>query len=408
MATRLSSSPERDDVFKRVRREIDEIFYSLIEKVNERREVLLTQLSKLEEEFNRTRASCIQSLEEMKRERTEMEQLLATLKINTARTTLETGIADLSNEISEKEKKLHFPKVRFICGRNDFELNITKFGSLSEETENVLVRNCTKLSKPVKVFGKFGKGKVEFTNPRGVVIDNNNERIFITSMSNSPIQAWTMKGEYLFEFGSGILSWPWEGVLNDKCIYFSDLSGHFISMWCLNTCTLVKKSNTFRDSAPGQLNQPSGLDIDGEELFVVEYGNKRISVYDLNLEFKRIMANNVIEQSYCLRVRNNTIYIVEETGVIKLFSKTDQLLKTIPKLSVFSNYIYHFNFDILNNFHISDRDKNTLFILSPEGDLIHSICFTEFDLKEPFGIAIGKNGCIVVSFQSGSKAIAIF
>ena len=86
MATRLVelSDLDRENVFQRVRREIEELFHSLIEKVNERREVLLTQLNQWEEEFNRTRASCIQSLEEIKRERTEMEQFLTTLKLNKA------------------------------------------------------------------------------------------------------------------------------------------------------------------------------------------------------------------------------------------------------------------------------------------------------------------------------------
>ena len=48
----------RENVLQRVRREIEELFHSLIEKVNERREVLLTQLNQWEEEFNITRASC--------------------------------------------------------------------------------------------------------------------------------------------------------------------------------------------------------------------------------------------------------------------------------------------------------------------------------------------------------------
>ena len=153
---------------------------------------------------------------------------------------------------------------------------------------------------------------------------------------------------------------------------------------------------------------PFGLDIDKEELFVVEYQNKRISVFDLNLRFKRIIANPAIVNSYCLRVRNNTIYIVERTGVIKLFSKTDQLLKTIPKLPLLSDCIYHFSFDSQLNFLITDYRNNSLFILSPEGDLIHSVSFTEFDLTEPFGIDIGRDRSIVLSFQNDSKAIAIF
>ena len=284
---------------------------------------------------------------------------------------------------------------------------ISKFGSLRKETDNVLVRNYTQLSKPVKVFGRFGKGKGEFTNPRGVVIDNNNERIFIADMYNSRIQVWSVEGIYLSEFGRAILNRPWEIVLCDHSIYISDINGHFISKWYLNTFTFVMKSNTAKGSAPAQLNGPSGLDIDGEELFVVEYGNKRISVYDLNLEFKRIMANNVID-SYCLRVINNTIYIVERTGVIKLFTKTNQLLKTIPKLPVFSDCIFHFNFDSQLNFLITDCSNNSLFILSPEGDLIHSISFTEFNLQNPLGIDMMKDGKIVICFASGSNPVAIF
>ena len=171
---------------------------------------------------------------------------------------------------------------------------------------------------------------------------------------------------------------------------------------------LLKKSNTSKGSKSGRLDSPYGLDIDKEELFVVEYRNKRISVFDFNLKFKRIMANNAIDHYYCLRVRNNTIYIVERTGVIKLFSKTDQLLKTIPKLPLLSDDICHFNFDSQLNFLITDYRNNSLFILSPEGDLIHSVSFTEFGLSSPCGIDIGRDGSIVLSFESGSKAIAIF
>ena len=410
MATRWVelSDFDRENVFQRVRREIEELFHSLIEKVNERREVLLTQLSQWEEEFNRTRANCIQSLEEMKRERTEMEQFLATLKINQARTSIERGIADLNTVISEKEKKLHYPTFHFVCGRNSLELKISKFGSLSKETDNVLVRNYTQLSKPVKVFGTFGKGKGEFSNPKGVVIDHNSQRIFIADMSNSRIQVWSMEGDYLSEFGRGILQSPWDIVIFGNSIYISDCGGHFLSKWCYNEFTLLNKSKTSEGSKPGQLNYPSGLDIDKEEIFVIEFWNNRISVFDLNLKFKRIMAYNAIVNSFCLRVRNNTIYIVEMTGVIKLFSKTDQLLKTIPKLPVLSNSIYHFNFDSQLNFLITDYDNNSLFILSPEGDLIHSISFIEFDLKNSRGIDINRDGCIVLSFQIGSKAISIF
>ena len=408
MATRLIESPlsDRENVFKRVRREIEELFHSLIEKVNERREILLRQLNQWEEESNRTRASCIQSLEEIKRERTEMEECLSKLKMNKVITSMEKEIADLNNEIFEKEKKLHYPQVQFVCDRKDLVLNISKFGSLSKETDNVYVRNYTKLSKPVKVFGPVGGGKGEFSGPSGIVIDNNNQRIFIADQYNSRIQVWSLEGVYLSEFGRDVLKEPWEIVLCDCFIYISDSQN--VSKWCLDTFTFVKKSDASKGSKLGQLNGPYGIDIDKGELFVVEYDNKRISVFDLNLGFTKIMANSAIDHSYCLRVRNNTIYVVEWTGVIKLFSKTDQLLKTIPEFPILSDSICHFIFDSQLNFLITDSRNNSLFILSPEGDLIHSISFAEFDFSEPFGIDITKDGLIVICFDVGSNAIAIF
>ena len=199
--------------------------------------------------------------------------------------------------------------------------------------------------------------------------------------------------------------------MSDDSIYISDYEGQSLSKWCLSTLTLATKSETSKGSEPGQLIGPSGLDIDEEEIFVVESFNKRISVFDLNLKFKRIMANNAMCYSFCLRVRNNVVYIVEYTGTILLFSKSDQLLKTIPKFTpLLSGYtrICHYNFDSQFNFLITQANKNCLFIFSPEGDLIHSVNFAEFDLNRPFGIDVSKDGRIVMSFTQGSNAIAIF
>ena len=109
-------------------------------------------------------------------------------------------------------------------------------------------------------------------------------------------------------------------------------------------------------------------------------------MFNLNLNFKRVMANKAMCYSFCLRVRNNIVYIVECTGTILLvlFSKSDQLLRTIPKFTpLLSGYNCHFNIDLQFNFLMTQANKNCLFIFSPEGVLIHSVGFTEFELSKP-------------------------
>ena len=413
MATRrgVISDPDlMENVFMKVRKRIEVIFDSLIEKVNERRETFLRQLKEWEEEFNRTRADQFQSVEKIKNVRDGMGDLLAKMTLRQARTSMEKGIEELTTTIDKKEKQIEYPIIRFVCDtQSELVLNFSKFGSLTKETNNVLVKNYTQLSKPQKVFGTFGKEARRFSGARGVVIDNESQRIFIVDKGNSRIQVWSMEGRYLSEFGRGIFKEPWEIALSDDSIYISDYEGQFLSKWCLSTLTLATKSETSKGSEPGQLIGPSGLDIDEEEIFVVESFNKRISVFDLNLKFKRIMANNAMYYSFCLRVRNNVVYIVESTGTVLLFSKSDQLLRTIPKFTpLLSGYICHFNFDSQFNFLMTQADKNCLFIFSPEGDLIHSLNFAEFDLNRPFGIDVSKDGRIVMSFTQGSNAIAIF
>ena len=411
MATRLEEESDPDlqeNVFLKVRKRIEVIFDSLIEKVNERRETFLRQLKEWEEEFNRTRANQFQASEKIKKVRDGMEELLANMELSEARTPMEKGIEELTETINRKEKQIEYPIIRFVCDtRSELELNFSKFGSLTKETNNVSVRNYTQLSKPQKLFGTFGSGKRKFSGLGGVVIDNEGQRILIVDSGNSRIQVWSVEGDYLSEFGRGALQGPWEMVLFDNSIYISDYGGHFLSKWCLSTFDFVKMSGNSLGQEPGQLTTPSGLDIDENEIFVVEYFNNRISVFDLNLKFKRILADNAISYSYCLRVRNGTIYIVENTGNIKLFSKEDQLLKTISELLPFCINIYHFNFDSQLNFLLT-CSNNSLIFISPDGDLIHSIDSAEFGLQSPFGIGVSKNGSIAIAFQQGTDAIAIF
>ena len=131
-------------------------------------------------------------------------------------------------------------------------------------------------------------------------------------------------------------------------------------------------------------------------------------MFDLNLDFKRTMADHAIAPSHCLRVRNGIIYIIEDLcRVIKLFSKTGQLLKIIM-LPFIQGNIAHFNIDSHLNFFITDSEKHSLFIVSQEGDLIHSLSLIDSLLFRPHGIDISEDGSVIICFQIAPHPIAKF
>ena len=406
MATIIGDNiTDRANVFKKTRKRIEEKFDCIIQKAAERRDALLEQLA----EWEREDGAVVEGLKELKSSKQEMEQLYGTLKSEAARKSLKKSIDELSEQISESDNR--YLDLSFVCETNDFEWRISQLGVLSKskskkkKKKKIIVRNYSSIQKPLLSFGKLGQTGRQFKHPSGILVDEDNSRIFVTDHNNR-IQIWSMDGKYLSEFGNNTLDWPWEIVLHDKCLYVSDFYTHFITKWCCDTFSLIATSNTTPGSKQGQLCSPAGLDIDCGEVFILEHINKRVSVFNLDLRFKRIMAVGMLNDSYCLRIRSDTIYILELTGVMKLFSKTDQLLTTID-MSETLKYVFHFNFDSVHNFLITDMGRNTLSILSSNGELIHSVSFTTWGVSEPFGIDTTREGKLVVSFQLGNSALVI-
>ena len=400
MATKIGDNC-KTNVFKKIRKRIEEKFDCIIQKATERRDALLEQLT----EWEREDGPVIESLEELKSSKQEMEQLYVALKFETARKSLKKNLDELTDQIRETENQVS--DLSFVCETNDFEWRISQLGVLCKnKKKDIIIRDYNSIREPLISFGKMGTGRGEFTDPRGILVDENNSRIFVTD-NNNRIQVWSMDGKYLSEFGRNTLNWPWEIVLHDKFLYISDLATNLITKWSNDTFSFIAKSKTNEGSIQGQLYNPAGLDVDCGEVFVVECGNKRVSVFNLDLCFKRIMAVGMMNKSYCLRIRSNTICIVEFKGVIKLFSKADQLLRTIDKCENFSR-VFHFNFDSSLNFLITDKQRNTLSILSPDGELLHSICFTTLGVSKPFGIDVTSQGNLVIGFQTENSAVVIF
>ena len=412
MATSLQDNPSNtgsDNVFDTIRKRIEEKFSCIVQNIIDRKKILLMQLEVWEQDYIGTMSEVDLSLDKMTSEKVELEQLFSRARAQTTKKCMGEGLIELNRQISDLKENVNLPRITFLCESNELEWLISKLGVLDKvenQEEYIPTRNYSLISEPKKRFEKLGTGKEKFNSPRGVLVEE--DRIFIADMNNARIQVCTMEGKYVTEFGKGVLLWPWEIVRCDNSLFVSDLKGNFLTKWSFKDFRIEKHSRSAKGSNPGQLVKPSGLAVDVEEIFVVEYGNNRVSVFDLELQFKRIIANDAICEANGLRVRNNTVYIVERTGIIKLFSKTGQLLSIIKKNRIFSNLICHFNFDSENNFLISDCDKNCLFILSPEGKLVHCIQFKTFKLDQPFGVGVARDGNIVMSFHGGnSPGIAI-
>ena len=409
MATKLSkqfSSPENEFLFAQIRKKIEDTFDSLIYLINQRRNGLLAELGEIQTEYTERSDSAQSSLKKLEKDSEDMKRLSVSLEADVAREGLMKTIEEITQRIQEEENKLFSPDISFVCETNDLEWRISHLGSLNRlSVQNSLVRRYTEIRQPLK---KFAKRASQTTNPRGVFVDNTNERIIISEISNSEIEIWSFEGELINSFGKEQLESPWELCLLADCLFVTDIHLDAILKFDINKCSFEGRTEVRYGSQPGELASPAGIDAEEEELFVMECENKRISVFDLDLNFKSIVGCGLIDKAHALRVKQSTVYLLEDSGIVKLFSRqTGELVKIIKKNPLFSNYLYHFCFDVNGNFLVSDRDKNCLFILSSDGSLLHSICTSEWECESPFGVGVTSDGRIVMSFLNGNFSIVI-
>jgi DNA-binding beta-propeller fold protein YncE len=86
------------------------------------------------------------------------------------------------------------------------------------------------------------------------------------------------------------------------------------------TGTLIYKRIYTRGSAQGQLNQPYGVAVRGNLLYVSDMGNNRISVFDLNGAFQGTFGsagtgNGQLRKPMAITIDSaGRIYVCENTG----------------------------------------------------------------------------------------------
>ena len=349
-----------------------------MKKLEERRDQLLVELHEMS-------ANYFSKEETRQKQIKDLDQLIRGIKDATIEQNL---IVDLQKQHIEKanEKKEEFqqptptPFPHFDTSLlEDLLRKIETFGSL----QDVAPIYRTKVH-PIKSIGKFGKGRVELTNPRGVTIDGNGN-VFIADSANRRIQLVSLKGQFIKEFGEGELSNPHSIALYNDWLFVTDSDLNKVLKYKAQNYKLECKSEL-------DLYCPLGITVDNNEVFVADCYNHRIVVLSLDLKFIRDLGNNKLGNPREVKVKNNKVFVADNSKHhnIHVFSKLGDLLNSIINLIDGINLIF-LCFDKFNNILISDWSGKIIQIYTLEGLLIHSI---ECNYN-PTGIAVTLDNIIV-------------
>ncbi len=139
----------------------------------------------------------------------------------------------------------------------------------------------------VRAFGKRGSGPGEINNPTGVTTDEAGD-IYVTDGSNHKLLKFDAEGNFINEWNGGDLALygPRDLVSGpDKKIYFLDSGRNRVAKFDPTTEEFTYWGEAGRGD--GQFGAATGITIADQYVVVVESGNKRIQVFDLDGNFVR-------------------------------------------------------------------------------------------------------------------------
>ena len=221
----------------------------------------------------------------------------------------------------------------------------------------------------VRKFGSNGGNNGQFSNPRGVAFDSHNH-LYVAD--NHKIQKFDTHSNYLLQFGS-------EGA------------------------------------SDGQLNSPHGVTVHNDKVYIADFSNKRISVFQTNGKFCISFGSDQLGGPHDVTVIANNHLLVADysNSCIYTYTLDGQYVGKFGTPGSGRGQLNkpHSLTTDLNGFIIvADTGNNCISIFDKDHNCIH--CFgsngsASGQFSYPRGVAVSPNGSIYVS-DTYNKRIQIF
>ena len=252
-------------------------------------------------------------------------------------------------------------------------------------------RDHTKGSKPVIGVGSIGCWGGEFKHPWGVAVDYTTDYIYVADCKNNRVQVLDGYGQFLFEFGRGLMDNPIFITIDKDTVFVSQIS--CLMVYSLDG-NLIKQIGS-RGSGEGQLVHPRGVAVDktNGQIYVCDYFDNRVLIF--GSEGKWISTVS-IKCPMDIRITSDEIFVFSNQKPF-LYTFDQNFTPTIVSDNV-CKYLRRPNgFCIASLGNICFSDFNAILVFNRNGELIHKLA-EGFNLR---GIALDSRGrMIAVSFNN--------
>ena len=385
--------------------EIENTFNPLIEQLIARRDALLTKLQTMKEDFVTKETTRRAALEELERVIRLMKE--ESIKVNVNLETQEKAIQVYQDQMERHQTPTKLTQPLFSYPTlYHLRTQIAEFGEVTEWELDYSLKK-----QPVLAVGKKGIANNELDRPRGLSLDEPNQLIFIADMNNSRIQVVSFAGKFLKGFGHGILKEPSGIAVTEDNVFVTDYTLNALFQFSKEDINLVRRT----EGGEGQLSNPCGLCTDyNGDVYVADRSNHRVSVFSKDFNFLKHLFTQQLSYPRDVKITPNSVVVLDKSqNCIHFFSRSGVLLRSCVTRGEDGMVCAprFFCLDPAGNILITDYYRDNIKILSPSGQLMHTIGkkgHGRGELYGQYGICLSQTGTIFVVSRSDNFGLQSF
>ena len=153
-------------------------------------------------------------------------------------------------------------------------------------TDDHRLQKLTNEGVCLRSVGSIGNGALQFCHPNGITVHPTTAQIFIADTDNHRIQVLNNDLTYSHSFGKlgsarKQFKYPYDVAFdNEEYLYVVDHHNHCIKKFTPKGQYISQFGS--HGSNPGQLIDPTSINIDNNLVYISEFGNNRVSIFDIH------------------------------------------------------------------------------------------------------------------------------